>query len=117
MIGDKRKYNVCLVTLKCVENANGTFSNKLAAAAQSAVPKSSATTVEEARECDAWRAYIQSAIDKANADAVSRASKIQKFTILDGDFSVHDGNLTATLKLKRPVVNEQFKDEIEALYA
>lgn len=41
---------------------------------------------------------------------------LQYHKILDRDFSVGSGELTATLKLKRNVVNEMYKKEIDALY-
>lgn len=57
-------------------------------------------------------------IDKANnTAAVSRASRIQKFRILDGDFSVPGGDLTATLKLRRKPVTEKHQHVIDEMYA
>ena len=55
-------------------------------------------------------------MDHANAK-VSRAESIRKFTILDRDFTIEDGYLTPSMKLKRPKVIEDFSDEIEAIYA
>jgi long-chain acyl-CoA synthetase len=36
---------------------------------------------------------------------------------LKEDFSVENGMLTQTMKLKRPVVIKNFQNEIEAMYA
>ena len=47
---------------------------------------SSATTVKEAQEDEKVLKYIQAALDEANAHAVSRAQKVQKFKVLDRDF-------------------------------
>ena len=45
---------------------------------------------------------------------MSNAQKIQKFAILDCDFSVP--RLTSTQKLKRNVVTEKYAAVIESLY-
>jgi long-subunit acyl-CoA synthetase (AMP-forming) len=37
--------------------------------------------------------------------------------MLPEDFTFHNGSLTFTLKLKRRVVEQQFQDVIERLYA
>ncbi len=41
----------------------------------------------------------------------------KKFLVLETDFSVEAGDLTPTLKVKRRVVEQKFKKEIDALYA
>lgn len=41
----------------------------------------------------------------------------RKFIFLDEDFSLENNMLTQTMKLRRTVIVEQFKNEIEALYA
>ena len=61
------------------------------------------------------RAELQQAVDHANA-AVSRAESIRRFEVLPRDFSEPDGELTPTLKLKRPVVSRTFADAIERIY-
>ena len=55
-------------------------------------------------------------IKKTNEAAVSNASKIQKFLILPRDFSLANGELTPTLKLKRQVVAKIYETEINKLY-
>ncbi|HET7258088.1 MAG TPA: hypothetical protein VFI75_00100, partial [Candidatus Acidoferrum sp.] len=42
---------------------------------------------------------------------------IKRFALLPGDFTFADGSLTFTLKLKRRVVEEKYRDVIESLYA
>ena len=41
---------------------------------------------------------------------------IKKFVILPREFSVEGGELTPTLKLKRKVIYEKYKDKIDSLY-
>ncbi|GAA3736378.1 AMP-dependent synthetase/ligase [Salinactinospora qingdaonensis] len=60
-------------------------------------------------------AAVQEAVDNANK-AVSRAESVRRFTILATDFTEEGGQLTASLKVKRHVVAEQFAQEIEDLY-
>ena len=118
LIGDKKKYLSVLVTLKLEQNLETLeFSNELSAVAKSV--DASCNTVEEARKSEKWKAYIQKGIDEYNNDTdycVSRAQKVQKFSILDSDFSVPGGTLTSTLKLKRPVIHDKFSGEISRLY-
>ncbi|WP_106850084.1 long-chain fatty acid--CoA ligase [Blastococcus sp. Marseille-P5729] len=64
---------------------------------------------------DEVRAGLQRAVDSANR-AVSQAESIRKFTILPCDLTVEGGQLTPSLKLKRPVVAKEFASEIAALY-
>ena len=59
---------------------------------------------------------IQTSIDKYNETAISNAQKIQKFVVLDTDFSVHGGELTESQKLKRKVVLEKYKLTINEIY-
>jgi long-chain acyl-CoA synthetase len=46
----------------------------------------------------------------------SNAARIAKFTILPLDFSVETDELTATLKLKRSVVEKKHLAAIDAMY-
>jgi len=59
---------------------------------------------------------IDEAIKKVNSKTVSRASRVQKWLILDGDFTVNGGELTPSMKLKRKVTEKKYIKEIEALY-
>ena len=42
--------------------------------------------------------------------------KIRKFTIIGEEFTVDNGALTPTLKVKKRVLMERYKDMIEAMY-
>lgn len=48
--------------------------------------------------------------------AYSNAQKVQRWTLLPLDFSLPTGELNNTLKLKRSVVMEKYKEEIDAMY-
>ncbi|MFC3998730.1 AMP-dependent synthetase/ligase [Nocardiopsis sediminis] len=61
-------------------------------------------------------AAVQEAVDDANK-AVSRAESVRKFTILPHDFSEDGGEMTASLKVKRHVVAQRYRKEIEEIYS
>jgi long-chain acyl-CoA synthetase len=41
---------------------------------------------------------------------------VKKFTVLPSDFTVENGLLTPTLKVKRKVIREQYQAAIDQLY-
>ena len=45
-----------------------------------------------------------------------RVEQVKKFKILDHDFTIDDGEITPTLKVKRANIQKLHKDEIEKLY-
>ena len=47
---------------------------------------------------------------------LSQFERIKKFALLPREFSIDSGELTPTLKVKRRVVEEKWKDVIEGLY-
>merc|ERR1719359_1771158 len=119
MVGDKRKYNVALVTLKAV-GANGEIpgTDELDAGAKRLVPE--VTTITEAMDDKVWINAVTEAITSANNDGKvcpNNAFKIQKFTILPTNFSEEGNELTPTKKLKRSVVTTKYAKMISKLYA
>jgi long-chain acyl-CoA synthetase len=60
-------------------------------------------------------AYVQSCIDQLNSK-LNHWEQIQKFIVLDQDFTIEDGELTPSLKVKRKVVIAKYKDVLDALY-
>ncbi len=47
---------------------------------------------------------------------LARYESIKKFVLLPRDFSIEGGELTPTLKLKRKIIYEKYKDKIEGMY-
>ncbi|MBL4747185.1 MAG: long-chain fatty acid--CoA ligase [Flavobacteriaceae bacterium] len=47
----------------------------------------------------------------------SKFEKIKKFTLLPKEFSIEAGEITATLKLKRKVIQKKYKELIDKMYA
>ncbi len=58
---------------------------------------------------------IQAAVDDANS-LVSRAESIRAFRIVDGDFTVEDGLLTSSRKLRRVAIADAYAADIDHLY-
>jgi len=119
MVGDHRKYNVALVTLKAV-GANGEVpgTDDLDAGAKRLNPE--VQKISEAMDDSAWIEAITKAITSANKDGKvcpNNAFKIQKFTILPTNFSEEANELTPTKKLKRKVVEKIYAQLVEHMYA
>jgi len=53
---------------------------------------------------------------EANMKDYARVEQIRKFTLLDKEWSQETDELTPTLKLKRRVINQKYKDAIEQMY-
>jgi long-chain acyl-CoA synthetase len=61
------------------------------------------------------RAEIQEQMDVLNGK-FSPPEQVKKFAILPRDFTVDDGELTPTLKIKRKPIATNWSEEIESLY-
>jgi long-chain acyl-CoA synthetase len=48
---------------------------------------------------------------------LSHYEQVQKFTLLDREFSVEHEEVTLTMKLRRAQINKSFAAEIERMYA
>jgi long-chain acyl-CoA synthetase len=64
---------------------------------------------------DAAHEMVQRYVDEVNA-TLNRWETIKRFVILDRDLSIEDGEMTPSLKVKRKVVEEHYKDRLDALY-
>ena len=72
------------------------------------------TAVQPADET-ALRAELDAAVAIANA-AVSRGEGIRAYQVVSEQLSIDSGAVTPTQKLRRRVVEDRFRDEIDALY-
>jgi long-chain acyl-CoA synthetase len=105
VIGDQKKYLVALLTpnhdnLKAFASAQGVKEREL---------RELVTHKKVLSE-------IQMHIDKIN-EHLAPVEQIKKFTLLSKDFSVEEGELTPTMKIKRKVINSRYQDNIDSLYA
>jgi long-chain acyl-CoA synthetase len=58
---------------------------------------------------------VKKHVDKVNASLASY-EQIKKFAVLAKQFSVDEGEMTPTLKIKRNVIELRYKEVIEQLY-
>jgi long-chain acyl-CoA synthetase len=104
VVGDRRPYLVCLITLAGEELEAWAEAHGIEARGP------------ELRRHPQVRALVQREVDRVNA-LVATTTQIKRFGILDGEFSQETGELTPTLKLKRKLVLERHAATIDALYA
>ena len=104
VIGDKRPYVAALLTLDSVEIGRWAAENALEG------------DIAALSRDDRVRELLQDTVDEANRER-SRFEQVKRFTVLPRDFTMEDGEITPTLKLRRRAVQEHFADEIDALYA
>ncbi len=64
---------------------------------------------------DALRRAIDGALKRANEN-LSVIERVRRFRIMPEPFSIQNGTLTPTMKLRRPIIVDRFKDELEELY-
>lgn len=61
------------------------------------------------------RKLISEEIDKANKQ-LSPWETVKKFVLLEEPLKIESGELTPTMKVKRPVIHEKYKQEIDSMY-
>uniref|UniRef100_A0A8C6MHX0 Long-chain-fatty-acid--CoA ligase ACSBG2 n=1 Tax=Nothobranchius furzeri TaxID=105023 RepID=A0A8C6MHX0_NOTFU len=122
LIGDNKKFLSMLLTIKCDINAEtGNPEDELLPEAVEFCRKlgSNATRVSEIAggRDRAVHTAIQEGINRVNEKATSNAQRIQKWLVLERDFSIAGGELGPTMKLKRTVVLKMYKEHIDNFYS
>jgi long-chain acyl-CoA synthetase len=59
---------------------------------------------------------IQGEVDRVNAK-FARVEQVKKFRLIEHKLTAEDEELTPTMKLKRKLVNEKYRDLIESMYS
>jgi long-chain acyl-CoA synthetase len=103
--GSERNFCTALITLDPDAMTTWAEHNDLAGKPYSEVVASQAA-----------RAMVQGYIDQLNAK-LNRWETIKKFVILPEDLSIESGELTPSLKVKRKVVEQNNKEQLDALYS
>jgi long-chain acyl-CoA synthetase len=105
ILGDRRKFVVALVVPNCKT-----------VSAQAAEHGVTIASGEEVAAHPFTRTLIHAEIQRLTAH-LAQYETIKRFALLPGDFTFDNGALTFTMKLKRRVVEEQYQEVIESLYA
>ena len=104
VIGEGRNYASALITLDPDAVTQWAAANGMAGKEYADVVTS-----------DAAQAMVQGYVDELN-NGLNRWETIKRFTILDRDLTVDEGELTPSLKLRRKIVVERYGSEIDLLY-
>ena len=104
VIGDQRKYVTALVVPN-LSQLRKWAENKV-------IEDLSADSLAKNPEAIA---FIQSEINKVQ-EGVAEYEKIKKITLLPHHFSIMNGEVTNTMKVRRPIVAKRYSKEIEAMY-
>jgi len=73
------------------------------------------TTTENAIKDEKIINRIQSEVDNFNSE-LDKTEQVKKFKLLTKNWSVEDGELSPTLKLRRKIILEKYKDLVEDFY-
>jgi long-chain acyl-CoA synthetase len=104
VIGDKRKFVTALVAVD--------FEATSEWAQRKRIPH---TTYSDLSSKPEVRDLLQKVITEVNVN-LANVEQIKKFDIITKELDHEDGELTATMKVKRSVIEERFRDQIEAMY-
>ncbi len=104
LIGDKRKFISALI----VPDLDG-----LLKWAQK--HEISETDPEKLVEMEEIRTFIGDRVERVNQD-LARYEQVRTFTLLPKELTQESGELTPTLKVKRRIVHENYKDVIDRMY-
>ena len=96
MVGDGKKYFSALVTLSATAMPSNVNGNNVI-------------------NDPTLQAEVKKVFDRVNGELAS-FEQIKKFAILAREFSVDAGEMTPTLKMKRNVIEQNYKDVIEGFY-
>ena len=104
VFGNERNYVVALITLDPDAMTGWAAENGMAGASYTDVVRS-----------DKVQEMVGGYVDELNT-RLNRWETIKKWELLDHDLTVESGELTPSMKVKRNVVEDNYKDKIEAFY-
>ncbi|MDW8420111.1 MAG: long-chain fatty acid--CoA ligase [Chitinophagales bacterium] len=105
VVGENRNYVTALIVPNFLNLSEWCLKNGI-----------SAKTQEEMVNNPEVKKLFQNYIDEKNKH-FGQWETVKKFTLLPKEWSIETGELTPTMKVKRKVVNEKYKAEIDAMYA
>jgi long-chain acyl-CoA synthetase len=104
VVGDRRPYVTALITLDPDEIGPW--------AAEHGIDRDPASLAGDQRV----RELVQGIVDEVNRER-SGFEQVKRFAVLPRDFTIDEGEVTPTLKLRRRACIEHFQAEIDALYS
>ena len=104
VIGDRQRYLSVLLTL-----------NQERIKQDAEACGSAASDAETASKDEKFLQFLQRKIDEVNS-RLARVQAVKKFKVIPQEFTIEGGELTPTMKVKRKVVTEKYKKEIDQLY-
>jgi long-chain acyl-CoA synthetase len=104
LIGEKRPYLTALVMID--------HENVEKFAQDNAIPFSNYSSLCRRPEV---QELIQAEVDRVNK-MFARVEQVKKFRLIEQKLTAEDEELTPTMKLKRRLVNDKYKDLIESMY-
>jgi len=69
----------------------------------------------ELQKLPAFRSAVRAAIDRVNAE-LSVVEKVRQFAFADEPFTIDNGEMTPTLKIRRHAIRQRYAERIDALY-
>jgi long-chain acyl-CoA synthetase len=104
VVGDRRKYLAALIGIEL--DTVGDWATRQGLGF---------TTYGDLARKEEVRSLINGWVEEVNKD-FAQVETIKRFHLLEKELDHEDGELTATLKVKRRAIEKQFADEIERLY-
>jgi long-chain acyl-CoA synthetase len=104
VIGDRRKYLSALIQLELENVSNWAQSNRILF-----------TTYRSLAQNEQIHELIAEEVKKVNKE-LANVETVKRFTILDKELDHDDEELTATMKVRRSIIEDKFKDLIERMY-
>jgi long-subunit acyl-CoA synthetase (AMP-forming) len=105
VIGDRQRYLAVLLTLNA---------ERIPADARAC--GSPACDLESAARDETFLAFLQRQIDAVNL-RLARVQTVKRFKVIPREFTIEGGELTPSMKVRRKIVAEKYREDIEQLYS
>jgi len=121
LVGDNRNYCSALFTLDIgviLRDKIGVDTNSIPKdpSLQLKMLKENGKNLSDYTDSNEIRLEIESEVNKLN-NQFSNPEQLKKFSILPRDFTIDDGELTPTLKIRRKQINDNWSKVIETMYS
>ena len=121
LVGDNRKYCSALVTLDMgviLRDKIGIEATEIPKdpVEQNQMIMDNGKNLSDFTDSKEMHAELSKEIDRLNQN-FSNPEQIKKFSILPRDFSIDEGELTPTLKIRRKQINDNWADTIDKMYS